>query len=295
VPEPGAPLRSYPFITDADRAWLNDQTDLGERWSTAISLGLPETKLVAGYPVVDLTGNVSYVETVYLVLRGELPDERTRNMLEACLTSVIDQGFRNTAALTARFAASANPNAISAIVAGLLAVGPVAIGVQRDVVALIDRGMQLRRTQNMTLEGAAEATIHGYLAEHQPVPGFGSPLHRTLGYDPRAERLRTLAEHFGFTADERYRFFSLVHAELERARGRPVTINIDGVMGAIFAALGFDEHATAALEVLVILPALIGHAVEEIRRAPHIRNVAPASVEYTGPPPRELPPERRRV
>jgi citryl-CoA lyase len=283
------------FVTDADRAWLDEQRGHAESWSTAISLGLPETKLVAGYPVVDLTGNISYVESVYLVLRGDLPDDRSLGMLEACLTSVIDQGFRNTAAVTARFAASANPNATSAIAAGLLAVGSVAIGVQRDVVALIQRAMDLRVRNQLTLEAAAEAVVRGYTDEGGRVPGFGSPLHHTLGFDPRAERLRDLAAHYGFADHERYRVFSLMHEVLEHDRGRPVTINIDGVMGAIFAALGFDEHATAALEVLVILPAVIGHAVEEVRRAPRMRNIAASTVDYTGPAPRPVPPERKHV
>src|SRR5262245_7951299 len=89
-----------------DRAWEADESSRREHWTTAVGWGVPHGKHVAGYPLVDLSGHITYGQALFLVLRQELPDLRKTQMLETCLTALIDHGFRNTVAVTARFAAS---------------------------------------------------------------------------------------------------------------------------------------------------------------------------------------------
>ncbi|MFX5157862.1 hypothetical protein ABTC76_20860, partial [Acinetobacter baumannii] len=45
-----------------------------------------------GYRLEELIGRLSFAEAIYLVLRGELPNEAHRRLFEAILVSVVDHG-----------------------------------------------------------------------------------------------------------------------------------------------------------------------------------------------------------
>jgi hypothetical protein len=61
-------------------------------------------------------------------------------------------------------------------------------------------------------------------------------------------------------------------------------INVDGVMGAAFAELGYTPLEAFALAPFTMLPGIVAHAVEEIRDGSPLR-IVPES-EYVGQPPR---------
>ena len=48
--------------------------------------------LVRGYRLEELIGRLSFADAIYLVLRGELPDEARSRLFEAILVSVVDHG-----------------------------------------------------------------------------------------------------------------------------------------------------------------------------------------------------------
>lgn len=272
-----------------DAEWTAEESASAETWQSAIGNGMPYEKLVAGYPLVDLAGNISYTQAIYLVVKRELPDKRTTTMLEACFTGIIDHGFRNTVAVATRFVASANPDPIAAIAAGILGIGRHTAGAQRYVIELIEEGMRLAQDGGLALEAAAEQLVSAYLARRATIPGLGTKLHKKVGYDVRSVRLRETAARLGFTEDRRFRFYELVHRSFSARKRTPVVMNIDGMMGAVLAALEFDPLEAAALEVVVMLPSLIGHALEEIRQGGRLRYLPQGVVRYVGPGRREVP------
>ncbi len=44
-------------------------------WKTAITEVQPNHVRVRGYDIAELMGNVSFGQAVYLILRGEMPDD----------------------------------------------------------------------------------------------------------------------------------------------------------------------------------------------------------------------------
>src|SRR6185503_3672663 len=61
-------------------------------WSTALIDIRPGEINVAGYPIQDLIGELSFPEMIWLMLRGELPGAEQGALLEAALVAAVDHG-----------------------------------------------------------------------------------------------------------------------------------------------------------------------------------------------------------
>jgi len=79
-------------------------------WRTGISHAIEKTCLIRGYPLEEIIENITYTETLYLTLRGELPTKEETRLLNAVLCSIPDHQFVASTAPAARFAASAFPD-----------------------------------------------------------------------------------------------------------------------------------------------------------------------------------------
>jgi citrate synthase len=247
------------------------------RWKTTLGNGDPAKKLVAGYALSELTGNVSYLDTVNLVLRGELPTPEHSALLNACMTSIIDHGFRNTIVVGARFLASANPDPIVATCAGLLGIGRYTAGAQSGVVRLLD-GADLVSD----FSSRARELVKGKLEAGERVLGFGTKLHREVGVDSRSRRLHEIIEASPYAQHPSHLLFHALHREMEEQLSRQIVINIDGEMGAAFSALGYSQMETELLEIVVMLPSVMGHVAEEIRTGSPMRNLPVPLTSYVG-------------
>lgn len=61
-------------------------------WKTAISDIKPNEVRLRGYRIDELMGRVDFGQAFYLLLRGELPDERVGRLMTAILVSSMDHG-----------------------------------------------------------------------------------------------------------------------------------------------------------------------------------------------------------
>ena len=91
-------------------------------WTTAITDIQPHRVAVKGYDIAQLMGNVSFGAAVYLILRGELPDEKTGRLMDAIVVSSIDHGATPPSALAARTVASTGATLSASVAAGILAI-----------------------------------------------------------------------------------------------------------------------------------------------------------------------------
>ena len=98
----------------------------GDYWSTGISRAEKGHIWVRGYPLEEIIEKLSYVESMWLLLRGELPTKRQAAIWELTMKIALDQQFISSAAVAARFVASAHPESpIPGVAAGILAHGSV--------------------------------------------------------------------------------------------------------------------------------------------------------------------------
>jgi citrate synthase len=254
-------------------------------WKTGISELKRNEIYLRGYPLEEISGRVSYVEAIILLLRGELPDEVESKVVNAIFTSAMDHQFLNATALAARVVVSANPDPVVGIATGILSFGKVTAGVPGYVVEMINEYYP-GDDDPEAIEAAAKRLVDDYRGRKDRIWGFGHPLHDQLGahYTFRSQLLRDRIEEAGLPVDRKIAFYEAAHTEFLRQVGRKLPINVDGVMGAAFAELGYEPLEALALAPFTMLPGIVAHAVEEIREGSPLR-IVPQS-EYVGHPPR---------
>jgi citrate synthase len=252
-------------------------------WKTAIS-EIDRNKInIRGYPLSELSGRVSYVDAIVLCVRGELPGEVESNCINAIFTAAMDHQFLNATALAARVVVSANPDPIAGIAAGVLSFGRVTAGVPSIVVEMIN-AYYPEEGSDESPEDAAVRLVTEYRARGERIPGFGHPLHDLVEphYTFRSQLLYDRVKEFGLPLDGKVAFYEAAHDEFRRqVNNRPFPINVDGLMGAVFAELGYEPLEVHALAPFTMLPGIVAHVVEEIRDGSPLR-IVPES-EYVGP------------
>ena len=84
---------------------------------------------------------VSFTDAIWLELKGELPTEKERAMLDAILISTIDNGMGPPSVTNARNSASAGNPMQAAVAAGVLGVGEFHGGAIEECARLLQMGL----------------------------------------------------------------------------------------------------------------------------------------------------------
>ncbi len=244
-------------------------------WKTNISKSSEEETLIRGYPLVDLIGRYTFTETIYLILKGELPRERHTKMLDAIFAASIDHGVNPPSAMAARIIASCGSDFNDALSAGLLAIGQHHGGA-------VERSARILQEQE---EVPAAEIVRSIRAAKQRLPGYG---HKIYTVDPRAEKLISIAKELGFSGRyvEKARE---IEDELGRQTGKRLCLNVDGTIAAIISELGFSWKMAQAFFIIPRIAGLSAHVAEEMQQSTTYRRLETDSVNYTGPERRDVP------
>lgn len=258
----------------------NDEWD--GYWESGVTDVRSHVLNIRGYPIDQVVSSLSYSETLFLTVRGDLPTASQLRVFDAALSALPDHGLLSTHAGAARFVASGWPSTpIPAIAAGLLCIGEITISPQ-DTGELIEEGLS-RVNEGRSVQEAATELVDEHLTGRMLLPGIGHPQHKDM--DIRAVPLRRVAEEQGVWG-RGGEFFDAVHKEFVDRKGSFLPMNIDGVLGCVLHDLGFTPLQMPGLAAVAILPGLIAHTVEEIENGVPLR-IIPQSI-YDGPSPRDV-------
>ena len=264
--------------------------DWNDYWTTHISRAEGGRIWVRGYPLEEIVEKLSYVEAMWLLLRGELPTRQQADIWELTMKVAMDQQFISSAACAARFVASAHPESpIPGVAAGILAHGSVT-GSPRPAAEMIYQAFELMGREGLSREEAAARAVDRYLGQEGTVPGFGHPIHKET--EPRAEVLRRKVQELGGWG-EKAQLFEAIHAALCQRLGKPLPINLAGMVAAVYCELGFEPIEIEALAAVGYGYAIVAHVVEEIREGVPLRVIPDAlGAKYIGPAERHIPDDR---
>lgn len=254
------------------------------KFKTAITQHIDEEVYIRGYRLLDLVGNLSFAQAVYLLLRGELPSERESKMLDAMLVSVIDHGVAPPSAIAARCVASGGNSLNVGVAAGILAFGFAHGGALEDAMHFLSGAV--------SGDVSPDRAVSEYFEKKLPIPGFGHKYYKDK--DPRTERLFSVARELGVFS--RHCEFALkVQDEIERQKGKRLVLNVDGAIAAIACDMGFDWRVGKGLFILGRVAGLIAHVYEELtQEKPFSKRLDEEDIEFVGMPKRELPGEFKR-
>ncbi len=254
---------------------------MGElHWKTKITKVEPNKIVVRGYRIDELMGRVSFAQAIYLILKGELPDEKTGKLIDAILVSSIDHGATPPSTLAARTIASTGSPLNAALAGGILAIykyhGGAIEGAMRVYRQVVEKGEEI--------EKSAEELVKEKLERKEVIPGFG---HRFHTDDPRTKKLFALAEELGFSG--KYVKAALaIQKAIEKLKGKKLPINVDGAIAALLCELGFPPELGNAFFMIARTPGLIAHIYEEQTEMKPMRKIDPVDHEYIGPEERNL-------
>jgi len=253
----------------------------GKPWRTEIADVKPNEIRVRGYDILDLIGNRTFGDVVFLLLAGDLPKGNEGRMIDALLVSASEHGLMAPSVDATRFVASGGVPLQAAVASGINAMGEYHAGA-------VDAGARMLMEAAALDMPAAEAgreIVKLYREQKKVLSGFGHKLHDP---DPRTARVMQVAKDLGFYG----RFCELgfaVEDATEEFFSKRLTMNIDGAMSCIMLELELDPALGKAFYVIGRSAGLVAHAFEELTRETPYRDIAWENVSYEGPAPRDLP------
>jgi citrate synthase len=253
-------------------------SDVADWWQTGIIDMEPGRIDIRGRPIADLIGNLSFPQMIWLMLRGDIPNDGQAKLLEAALVAAVDHGPQAPSIATARMAMTCGIGLQSAMASAINTLGDVHGGAGEQAVELY-RLIDLAGSDGLT-------ALNDWRAENGTyVSGFGHRFHTPT--DPRAPRLMQLVKEAATMGTVSGKFADIalwIEGRLALERGKPVPMNIDGATAVIYAELGFDAGLARGLFVLSRSVGILAHAWEQKQQGGRNKGPTPPGYRWTYAP-----------
>jgi citryl-CoA lyase len=243
------------------------------KYKTAITTHKDGKVYLRGKDLIGLSDKVSFAASIYLALKGRLPDEKAEKMFSAMLVISIDHGVEPSSVVAARNIYSAGSPVQAAVAGGVLAFGEYHGGA-------IESAME---SFYEFVDKPAGEVIDDFKSRDKRLAGFGHKLYK--GDDPRTVKLIEIAKETGF--EGKYVKFAQSISEEFKNRQKALPLNIDGIIAAILCEMGFDSKVGKGIFIIARVPGLVAHVVEEATREKPVRRLEEDEVEYDGPTPED--------
>lgn len=254
-----------------------------KKWKTALTEIAPNTIRVRGYDIAEMMEKLSFAESVYLLLRGEIPGKAEAALMNAVLVSSIDHGATPPSVLAARTVHSGGNQLNAAIAGGILAIGDTHGGAIEQAAKIFQE--RIAKSPNSSADEIAGEIVNWLSESKRRMPGYG---HRLHSKDPRTETLFAIAGKHGYVGKNIALCLALGKA-LRAKLGRELPINVDGAIAAVISDMGFDWRLGKGFFIMSRVPGLLAHTYEEMTRERPMRKLGPPPFEYDGPPERKIP------
>ncbi|MGC8868622.1 MAG: citryl-CoA lyase [Sulfurihydrogenibium sp.] len=251
------------------------------KWRTKIAFNTKEETYIRGYPLTQMIGKLSFSEAIYLLLKGELPTEKEKQMFDAIFVSVIEHGVAPPSVMALRNVISGGNPLHVGVAAGVLTFGDYHGGALEDAM----RFLQEYAKDEEDVEGLASRLAEKIVKEKWRVSGFGHKYYKD--FDPRTKKLMDLAKNLGFFG-KHCRLATALEEEIAKQKGKKLVLNVDGAIAAITSDMGFHYKLGKGFFIIGRIPGLVAHAFEELTEEPPFRRLDEEEIEYLGHPPRNL-------
>lgn len=253
-------------------------------WKTSITKVEPNNVVVRGYPIQELMGRISYAQGLYLILKGDLPDEKCGRMLDAILISSLDHGASPPSTLAARTVASTGAPINSALAAGILSINRYHGGAIESAMIAFQEIKKIMTQNNCDEKQTALEYVKKQDAAKKKLFGYGHRMHTN---DPRQIKLYKMAEELGFYGVY-VKISVCVREALKEVTGKDLPINVDGAIAALLCEMDFPSMLANAFFIIARMPGLLAHIYEEQTDFKPMRRIHPSDYSYSGKPERKV-------
>lgn len=216
----------------------------------------------------EILGEKSFSETFYLLVTGnELPDHYARTF-DACMVILMDHGITPTA-LVARMVHDSLPEDVQLpMIAGSMMVGNKFAGTMAGAGAIFREGVETGGDPREF----AQMIIARHKEQKKFIPGYGHPYY--FPTDPRSDRMFQIALEGG-VGGKYIELAKVLAEEIEKSRGKPLTLNVTGALGAVLNEVSFPVEVMRGVAAVSRAAGLIGHVYEEMENP-----IAPSVVDF---------------
>jgi len=248
-------------------------------WSTEIIDMRPGKIRIRGENIEDLIGKISFVQMIWLMIQGKMPEVEEACLMEAALVASVDHGPQAPAISTARMAVSCGNSLNHALASAVNMLGDVHGGAGEQCLELMQKVKDLLdKGENLEDSVAKEIAKH-LQTKGKFIPGFGHRFHKPE--DPRAPRLMKLvskAEGEKIVSGIFMRIGIEIQRQLSQGKSTGIAMNIDGATAMIFGELGFAPPLARGLFCLSRSVGILAHAWEQKNQGE--RNKGPTPPEF---------------
>lgn len=217
------------------------------KFKTSISQSKDGKHFVRGKELLELIDKHSFVEVMFLFLRGNLPAKNERQLLDAVLVAAMENGIHAPSLFVPRVVAASGNDFHTALAAGMISIGE-------------KHGGAAEKAAEIFGSGKTSAEI---ITEYKIIPGFGHKIYKEE--DPRAALLEQKAEALGFSG-KYFKIAKDVEKALAEKKGKKLPLNIDGAMACCMLELGLDPKLGKALFLIARIVAMSAHILEEYKQ-----------------------------
>ncbi|MDO8470448.1 MAG: citryl-CoA lyase [bacterium] len=214
---------------------------------TKISKTENGTHSIRGTDLLELIEKRSFVEVLFLLLRGDFPSKQEKELAESMLVASVENGIEAPSIYVPRVVAASGNPFHAALGAGMLAIGEKHGGAAEQAAEILSSG----KSSSQIAE------------EYKIIPGFGHKIYKEE--DPRTKALYEKAKSLGFSC----KYFDLafsIEKELEKKKGKKLPLNIDGAIACCMLELGFDPKLGKALFLISRIVGMSAHVLEEYQQ-----------------------------
>lgn len=215
-------------------------------WETEIASS-GEDAVIRGKKLEEVM-DMDFADAIWLLLKGEKPNEEESEIFNTILSSSIDHGVGNPSTVSARTIQSGGNDMNTSVAGGILSLGDSHGGA-------IEECMEILQS-----EKTAEEIVKEYLEEGKKIPGLGHKVYDDR--DPRAEKMLKKAEKIGISGKyvEKMKAIQEVFAE-KKIR---LVMNVDGGIAAVMSDLGWEPQLGKGFFIIARTPGLVAHVREEM-------------------------------
>ena len=271
----------------------NDDVDKKVRdwWQTDITEMAPGMLRYHGYAIEDLIGNVGFPGMVWLLLKGELPNEGQEKLFGYALTAGVDHGPQAPSIAIARMAATCGVGLNNAMASALNVLGDVHGGAGEQAVEIYaEIAADIDANGGAASDGVTRFLDRFFADGGKYIPGFGHRFHKV---DPRTGRLMDLvaeSEKDGVVSGNVRAIAQEMERQISARKDREINMNIDGATAVVYAELGFPAPLARGFFCLARSVGILAHAWEQTQQGGRNKGPIPRDMiwTYTGKPHRPV-------
>ena len=250
-------------------------SDVADWWKTSIIDMEPGRIELRGHLIQDLIGNITFPDMIWMMVRGDHPNESQSKLFEAALVSAVDHGPQAPSIATARMAVTCGLPLNNAMASAVNMLGDVHGGAGEQAVELFHFVM--------AYDGDVLEALNAWAHERgKIIPGYGHRFHKPT--DPRAPRLMELVDQ-AVAQDACEGKFSQIAQQIEivlcEQKGAPIPVNIDGATAVIYAELGFAPPLARGLFCLSRSVGILAHSWEQMNQGGRNKGPTPPHYRWT--------------